>query len=455
MNLFGLELEVKNTPELDKGFVPLARFFGEYTRQATHPFALAVEREDGLVSVFETAVRNTEVLDEADRFYIDRLAKLLLWLRGGWKLVACGSGAAAEYLKSAYAPEGSRAFDRGFMEKVYERPFEVESCPYGERPAVKESSTPVGRHTEGCRIGLDAGASNIKVSAVTDGESVFSQSYPWRPKEQTDPAYHMEHLTAALKEAAGQLPRVDGVGVSSAGVFVGERCMVASLFLGVGEEDFDRYIKNIFPRAIRTLGEHVPYAIANDGDVTALAGAMALNKNGILGISMGTSQAGGYVDGKGNITGWFNELAFAPLDAGKGAAWDEWSGDVGCGVKYLSQDGAVKLAEMAGISLPDGAPADRFAHVRRLMDSGDQWVQTVYRDLGVYLGHALALYAQFYDIHCVLIMGGVAGGLGGDIILSQARRVLAEEYPECVFSVEAPDSKVRQLGQSVAAASLP
>lgn len=455
MDFLGLELPVKNHPELDPGFVPLGKFFSEYRRGAARPFALALEREGGQVAVFEAALRGESGLTEADRCYVDRLAKLLLWVKGGWKFTVCGCPEAGEYLRTAYAPGGSRDFDRGFMERIYERPFTVELCAYADRPAAKEGSAPVGRHTGGCRIGLDVGASNIKISALRDGETVFSESRPWRPKTEPDVDYHYAHLTDALKTAAGHLPKVDGVGVSSAGVFVGGRCMVASLFLAVEQRDFDRRVKNIYTETAKVLGEAVHVAVANDGDVTALAGAMALDRNGILGISMGTSQAGGYVDRSGNVMGWLNELAFVPMDVQKDAAWDEWSGDLGCGVKYLSQDGGVKLAEWAGISLPDGAPADKFAEVRRLMDGGDERAIRVYHSLGVYLGHAVALYSQFYDINLALIMGGVAGGPGGDILLADAARVLREDYPELTFPVEAPDTRVRQLGQSVAAASLP
>ena len=455
MEFLGLNFDVKNTPELDKTFVPLGRFFDAYTAQARHPFALAVEREGGLVSVYETALCTGGALEEADRLYVDRLAKALLWLRGGWKLIACGSDAAGDYLKRAYAQGGSREFDREFMERVYEHPFTVECRPYAERPVSRESSVSVGRHLEGCRIGLDAGASNIKVSAVVDGEVLYSESFPWRPKDKKDPKYHLEHLTAALRSAKAHMPRVDGVGVSSAGVFVADRCMVASLFLGVEQEDFDRHVKDIYRSAVRELGEGIPCAVANDGDVTALCGAMALGQNGVLGISLGTSTAGGYVDWKGNVTGWFNEMAFAPVDAQEKGALDEWAGDIGCGVKYLSQDGAVKLAEMAGIALSGSCPADQFSCLRKRMDGGEERCGAVYRDLGVYLGHSLALYAKFYDIRYALIMGGVAGGAGGDLLLGTARRVLREEYPHLSVPVEAPDSKVRMLGQSVAAASLP
>ena len=285
MEFLGLDLPVTHLPELDKTFVPLARFFRVYESGAKHPFALAVEREDGLVSVYNTALRTEGALSDADRLYVDRLAKFLLWSRGGWKLIACGSVAAAEYLRDAYAAGGSRDFDRDFMEGVYERPFTVESRSYADRPAEKGSSRPVGRHLEGCRIGLDAGASNLKVSALVDGKSVFSDTMPWRPSEQSDPQYHYDHITAALRAAAEHLPQVDGVGVSTAGVLVGERCMVASLFLSVGKEDFDKSIKDIYPRTAASLGENIPFAVANDGDVTALAGAMGLNENGILGIS--------------------------------------------------------------------------------------------------------------------------------------------------------------------------
>ncbi|MEG1878165.1 MAG: ROK family protein [Pseudoflavonifractor sp.] len=455
MEFLGLELPTKNRPEPDMGFVPLAQFFRAYRQGAEYPFALAVEREDGLTAVYDSCLRTPGPLAEADRVYIDRLAKTLLWIYGGWRLIACGNGAAGEYLRRAYAPGGSRAFDSEFMAGVYGRGFLVESRAYSEAPRPKECPVPMGRHLQGCRIGLDAGASNLKISAVVDGACSFSASIPWRPKDHADPKYHLDHLTAALKTAADQLPRVDGVGISSAGVFVGNTCCAASLFLGVSKADFDAELREVYPKAVATLGENIPLAVANDGDVTALAGAMSLGETAVLGISLGTSEAGGYVDGSGNITGRLSELAFVPIDLQPKAPRDEWSGDLGCGVKYLSQDGAVLLAERLGISMPQGGPADRFAYLRGLMDRGDARMPAVYRALGRYLAHAAALYAQFYDLRYLLVMGGVAGGPGGEILLAEARRVLDEEYPDLDFALRAPDDKTCQVGQSVAAASLP
>ena len=254
--------------------------------------------------------------------------------------------------------------------------------------------------------------------------------------------------------------KVDGIGVSSAGVYIDNKCMVASLFIKVGKEDFDAKVKNIYTRAAedlgRMLGYEIPVVVANDGDVSALAGAMGLGENGIMGIAMGTSEAVGYVDGEGNICGWLNELAFAPVDGQPDAMEDEWSGDIGCGVKYFSQDGVNKLAPRAGIELDETEPpAKRLKVVQGLMAENDERAIKVYESIGVYLGHTMGLYAQFYDIHHVQMMGRVMSGRGGDIILETAARVMDEEYPEVKFRPEAPDEMTRRVGQSSAAASLP
>ena len=232
--------------------------------------------------------------------------------------------------------------------------------------------------------------------------------------------------------------------------------MVASLFLKVPRDEFDKKVKDIYIRAAKEMGD-VPLEVANDGDVTALAGAMSLEENRIVGIAMGTSEAAGYVDADGNITGWLNELAFAPVDLQEDAMVDEWSGDKGCGVKYFSQDSVIKLAPRAGIQLDESlSPAEKLKVVQAEMDKGSEDARNIYRSIGVYLGHALAYYAAYYDIAHVLLLGRVMSGEGGDIVIAEARRVLDEEYPEAAkMELHLPDEKIRRVGQSVAAASLP
>lgn len=456
MNYLGIEVPVANTPELDPGFIPLGKFFDAFLKDARRPLSLAVERAGGEVAVYNTFIHGTPDMAEADRYYVDRLVKMLLWMKGGFKVYVSGSEAMYESVRDAYRPGGTREFDADFMSNVYERPFEVVLCD--AVPAEYSNPQAVGRHMDGCRIGFDAGGSDRKVSAVIDGESVFSEEVVWYPKVTEDPDYHYEGIVSALKAAAEHLPRVDAVGVSSAGIYINNRTMVASLFLKVPKELFDEKVKDIYIRAITDTFGDVPYVVANDGDVSALAGAMSLGENNILGIAMGTSEAVGYVDENGNVTGWLNELAFAPVDANPEAMADEWSGDIGCGVKYFSQDGVIKLAPRAGIELDEGdAPAQKLKAVQALMEAGDSRAEAVYRSIGVYLGHTLAFYHSFYGLKYVLLLGRVMSGKGGDIILDTCKAVLDEEYPEVADKIvpTLPDEKARRVGQSVAAASLP
>ena len=254
------------------------------------------------------------------------------------------------------------------------------------------------------------------------------------------------------------MPRVDAVGVSSAGIYINDRAMVASLFLKVPDDLYEEKVKNIYIRAITDTFGDVPYSVINDGDVSALAGAMSLEDNNVLGIAMGTSEAVGYVDEEGRITGWLNELAFVPVDANPEAMRDEWSGDIGCGVKYFSQDAVIKLAPRAGIELDESAsPAEKLKAVQKRMAEDDPRAAQVYESIGVYLGHTLAYYHELYRCRHVLLLGRVMSGKGGDLILETAKKVLADEYPDVLeqMTPELPDEKFRRVGQSMAAASLP
>ena len=456
-------MNLKYSATLDPNFQPMELVLREFEAQVranpSQRLAIALERHNGYCERFDFDILADGVDDARNFSIIERYVKTLLWVIGGWKIHVCGSRAVYEYLRSVYQKGGLREFDEGFMSRVYERPFEVAFVENpADMPATRRSASAVGRHLSGCRIGFDAGGSDRKVSAVIDGEAVYSEEVVWHPKTQSDPEYHYQGIMDAFRTAASKLPRVDGIGVSTAGVTIGNRIMIASLFLKVSDEDFERRVKNIYLDAARELGENIPIEVANDGDVTALAGAMDLDENGILGIAMGTSEAGGYVDPNGNITGWLNELAFAPVDFCKDAMVDEWSGDCGCGVKYFSQDGVIKLAPAAGIELDASlTPAEKLRVVQGLMAEGDPRAAKIYETIGTYFGYQLAYYARFYDFKHVLIMGRVTSGEGGVILLNRAREVLQGEFPELAQKIELniPDESSRRVGQSIAAASLP
>ena len=431
----------------------------EATKEDVQDILIAVERNKGYTTTYKTRIFKDGTGKDAENYaFVERIVKTLLWVAGGYKIIIAGSDTVAQKIKEAYTPGGARDFDVHFMEGVYEQKFEVISVPLEDAPKDKSSASPVGRHLDGCRIGFDAGGSDRKVSAVIDGESVYSEEVVWFPKTNSDPEYHYQGILEAMKTAASKMPRVDAIGVSSAGVYIDNRIMVASLFLKVSDEDFEKRVKNMYLDVAKEIGENIPIEVANDGDVTALAGAMNLNDNSVLGIAMGTSEAAGYVDPQGNITGWLNELAFAPVDFCTDAMVDEWSGDYGCGVKYFSQDSVIKLAPAAGIELDENlSPAEKLRVVQNLMAEGDERAAAIYDTIGAYFGYAIAYYSEFYDIKHVLIMGRVTSGKGGEILLERAQEVLDTEFPELAkkINLNIPDENARRVGQSVAAASLP
>jgi predicted NBD/HSP70 family sugar kinase len=332
----------------------------------------------------------------------------------------------------------------------------VQFGDYKNTPAGMEKTMKIGRHLDGCRIGFDLGASDRKVSAVIDGKPVFSEEVIWNPGQEADPKYHYAEIMAMLRKAAAHMPKVDAIGGSSAGIYINNRVMIASLFRSVPAPLFEEKVKNIFLDIQKEW--NVPLTILNDGEVTALAGSMSLDKNEVLGISMGSSEAGGYINSNGGFNPWINELAFVPVDFNPNAAQDEWSGDIGCGVQYFSQQAVARLAEKAGIEFEPGlSPAQKLANVQELMKKNDNRAKKIFTTIGDYFGYALAYYSIFYKIKTVLILGRVTSGEGGIIILREAKKVLEVEFGDLYssISINLPDEKNRRVGQSIAAASLP
>ena len=455
-----LEVKPKFVPPLDPQFRPIILGNRAYAKWvATSPdkaqLKLGVERNNGLRSVTELTVAATEAASPDTARYVERLVKFLLWQQGGWKILVEGPRWIADHLAKVYSPTGARAFDVQLMERVYEKTFTVEWMPVGKMPPAAEAAVALGGHLDGCRIGFDLGASDYKLAAVKDGEPLFTTEIHWDPRIEADPNFHYQKINDGLKLAASHLPRVDAIGGSSAGIYIDNKVMVASLFRSVPPEAFETQVKPIFLRLQKEW--NVPFEVANDGDVTALAGAMSLNANAVLGVAMGSSQAAGYLDQADRITGWLNELAFAPVDYRPDAAADEWSGDIGCGVQYFSQQGVVRLAIAAGIELPAGHPAEQLKHVQELHKQGDPRTLAIYESVGICLGYALAQYSERYELAHVLILGRVTSGSGGDVILAKAREVLAGEFPEIAsrLALHVPDEKSKRHGQAVAAASLP
>jgi predicted NBD/HSP70 family sugar kinase len=350
--------------------------------------------------------------------YLERHIKFLLWAFGGFRIYLSGPDAYTVPIATAYTTSGARQFDVDLMaDKVYDKTFECIRCAPEEVPAANTTSAAIGGHLDGCRIGFDLGASDYKLAAVIDGEAVFSTEIPWHPVIESDYNYHYNLIVDGLKQAASHLPRVDAIGGSSAGIYINNQVMVASLFRAVPETDFNTHVRTMFERIQNEW--NVPLEIINDGDVTALAGAMSLEKQSLLGVAMGSSEAVGYINGQGALTSSLNELAFAPVDFNADAAVDEWSGDYGVGALYFSQQAVNKLAPAAGFSFAeDMLLPERLKIIQGKANDGDDNAQEIFRTIGSYLGYTLPWYNSFYDIENILVLGRVVSGTGGDLISS-------------------------------------
>ncbi|MCD4827602.1 MAG: ROK family protein [Acholeplasmataceae bacterium] len=463
MQTFKFNVKPKVSSTLDKDFMPAILAHENFEEQVkkSHNYSeieIGIQRQQKNLSVFKTVVFNKSHKDyQENMFFLERLVKSLLWLKGGYIIYFKGPSELGDYLRKVYAKDGTRSFDVLFMERIYEQPFQVITLNQDQELTENESAKPVGRHLDGYRIGFDAGGSDRKVSAVINGKTIFSEEVVWHPKTNSDPMYHINGIKDSILRAASKMPQVDGIGISSAGVYVDNQAMVASLFRQVSDQDYEKYIKNIYIDIAKDMGD-IPIEVANDGDVTALAGAMSLNDHQVLGLAMGTSQALGYIDKNGYITGWLNEPAFSPVDFNLDASVDEWSNDFGCGVKYFSQDAVIKLAPSAGIILDENlSPAEKLKEVQDLLKNGHQGAKEIFETIGIYLGYSIAYYAKFYDIKHVLVLGRVTSSLGGDLIIKMTKEVLKQEFETLSqnIHIQLPDEKSRRVGQSIAAASLP
>lgn len=443
-------------PVLDPGLRPAVLARRAFEREGTVPVRIALEQADGSVFRFEMRVLEAaHPQAAANAFFVERYVKFLLWAFGGWRVWLDGPPGTAERLAAHYRDTAVGRFDSEIIgERIYDHPVTVVATR--DLPAARSSTAPLGRHLGGCRIGFDLGGSDRKVAAVVDGKVVFSEEIVWDPYFQKDPAYHRDGILDSLRRAAAHLPRVDAIGGSAAGVYVNNRVKVASLFRGVSKEDFERHVKDLFLDLRKEWGG-IPFEVVNDGEVTALAASMSLGVNSVLGVSMGTSTAAGFVTADGNITTWLNELAFAPVDYRLDGPRDEWSGDLGCGVQFFSQQAVGRLIPAAGIEVEAGlALPEKLKHVQKLMGAGDERARRIYETIGTSLGYAVGHWADFYALEHLLILGRVTSGTGGDVILSEARRVLDLEFPGLSSRVRfhVPDEKEKRHGQAIAAASL-
>ena len=112
-----------------------------------------------------------------------------------------------------------------------------------------------------------------------------------------------------------------------------------------------------------------------------------------------------------------------------------------------------RLAKAAGLNFPaDMKFPEQLVEVQNLMKAHDPRAAAIYRTIGVCFGYTVAHFADFYDLKNLLILGRVTSGEGGEVIIDEAKKVIAKEFPEYAgIQFRVPDEKFKRHGQAVVA----
>jgi predicted NBD/HSP70 family sugar kinase len=475
-----LLVKPKITPVLDKGFRPVIlgkRNYLEAAKECTDKLEWALIRHDG-VGRYSLPVFPEKSRDLAASIYLAGvLIQEMIWQRSGSELKLCGPARVTKALEKAFAKGGQYEFEVMSMPNVCgtpEVPFKVTVVENAsDLPEAKDTPQVCGKDASGCRLAFDLGKSDIKTVAVKDGEVVYSKEQEWDVTNK-DPQYHYDAILAELKKGAEKLPKVEAIGGSATGtVSDANEATWCDIFPNVPRDVYKEKVVDIFIRLAKEVAGDVPLKVINDGEVTALAAFQKIKAGNIMGISMGSSEGGGYANADGNLMGWINELCYIRLDLNPKAPTDPWTKGAHTGMShlYLGQRGTTKLAHRGGVKVPDNL---KFPHkdmctirhenhaqclklIQEAMKDPEQTekVKEIYETVGVYLGYALGQYCEFYKIDHVMILGRVSKGAGGDLMLDTAKKVLEEEFPDYKITFHTADDHFKAVGQCIAAAALP
>lgn len=465
---------------LDPNFSPVIlgkRQYLKATKDCKDVLEWALPRADGCgrgsIAVFPDGHPDID----ASTYIAGVLIQEMIWQRSAKELLLSGPQALCDALAKAFAPGGQYEYEAMTMPCVCGTPadpFPVRVVPASELPAEKDTPQKCGTDASGCRLAFDLGKSDIKVVAVENNEVKYSKETEW-DVTNTNPQYHFDAIVAALLLGKEKLPRIDAIGGSATGTVSGaNEATWCDIFPNVSPEDYKEKVVDIFVRIAKEVAGDVPLKVINDGEVTALAAVAKIGGGNIMGISMGSSEGGGYANSDGNLMGWINELCYIRLDLNPNAPIDPWTKGAHSGIShmYLGQRGATKLAAAGGI---DGPEEQMYPHpamctikhenhaqclklIQKAMEdpAREPQARLIYETVGVYLGYGLAQYCEFYKIEHVMILGRVSKGKGGDLMLEKANEVLSKEFPDLpAIKFHTADDHFKAVGQCIAAAALP
>jgi len=467
---------------LDPNFSPVILAKRQYRAacsDASFPeLHLALPRATGCARVSLKVFPDGHKDCDASTYLAGVLVQEMIWQRSASALIISGPDYICNALIAGFAVGGQYEFEATTMPCVNGTPdakFEVTRVSSAaDLPEAKDTPQVCGKDANGCRLAFDLGKSDIKVVSVKDNEVVYSKETEW-DVTNPDPQYHYDAIKAAMQLGKDALPKIDAVGGSATGtVGANNEATWCDIFPNVPPAVYKEKVVDIFNRLAKDLAGDVPVKVINDGEVTALAAFQKIGKGKVMGISMGSSEGGGYANADGNLMGWINELCYIRLDLNPNAPIDPWTKGAHTGIShmYLGQRGTTKLAACGGIEGPDEYmypnPAmctikhENHAQCLKLIQKAmtdpakEAQASLIYETVGVYLGYALAQYKEFYEVDHIMILGRVSKGKGGDLMLATAKKVLETEFPEYAdIQFHTADDHFKAVGQCIAAAALP
>merc|ERR1712070_895990 len=472
----GLLARPKVVAPLDPNFSPVILGKKKYLAAAAgcaDRLEWALPRADGCgrggIPVFPDGHEDVE----ASIYLAGVLIQEMMWQRSGSALLLAGPPSVCEAVAADFREGGRYEFEIKSMPNVCgtpDRPFTVTVCGAADMPEARDTPQVCGKDANGCRLAFDLGKSDIKVVAVKDNEVVYSKETEW-DVTNPDPQYHYDAIIAAMRLGKDALPQVDAIGGSATGTVSGaNEATWCDIFPNVPPDVYKEKVVDIFVRIAKDLAGDVPLKVINDGEVTALAAVQKIGKGNVMGISLGSSEGGGYANEDGNLMGWINELCYIKLDMNPNAPSDPWTNcHRGISHMYLGQRGATKNAhkicevpENQRYPHPDMCTIKHENHaqvlkkIQEAMKENPDKASDLYKTCGVYLGYGLAQYVESYKIDHVMILGRVSKGAGGDLMLATAAEVLKTEFPDLPpIQFHTADDHFKAVGQCIAAAALP
>lgn len=443
---------------LDPDFIPAAVFLNDYqdfVLKSPHKSILQIDIYRKNVLLHTACIPICIEWERSHHFFVcERVFKTCLWMVGGDAFFVDGCPGLSDFLANKYSLTGDRKFDADLIgQKSLHRSFE-----FLQKKLIYSPSKPHLQkfYVDGQRIGLDLGGSDIKFVAIKDGVILHAEEISWNPYPQTDPQWHLQKILAALQKAAQFLSKVDSIGISMPGILIDEVIQISALFQGLTYEDFLQYIQQL-RSFLQFYWPHVPIHMCNDGDAAALFGSYEYQSKRLLALSLGTSVAGGFVSSNLQILGWFNELAFIPIDFSPHAVQEPWSADRGCAASYLSQQGVFRLAMRENLISPYCENTQKLEWIQEQFLNENPKAITVFETLGIYLGYTIAYLAKWYQMDSILLLGRVCSKQSGQFLTDVAQKVLHKEFSHISETLQWKIPKKesqKRMSQAIAAAYL-